>query len=169
MKVLGLLAIFCFSADLVFAQKLRSDPIMFEDCSRNTNSIMIVLESLGGYKLEAINNNKRFDLLRKGLILNELKIREFDDKIKESPGNQALWKAYELAYANYELSLEAIKKWNVSDDKFELNYKLAIKNFQSLRMKISKSCNGSWELGIIRKYCNKASVKHKEFCKQFAS
>ena len=167
MKVLGLLAFFCFSADLVFAQKLRSDPIMFKDCSRNVNSIMIVFESIGGYKLEAINNNKRFDLLRKDLILNELKIREFDDKIKESPGKQALWTAYDLAYANYELSLEAMKKRNVSGSKFEINYNLAIKSFQSLLIKTSKSCNGTWELGIIRKYCNKNSVEHEEFCKQF--
>ena len=167
MRFLGILAFFCFSADLVFAQKLRSDPIAFEDCSRNTNSIVIALESLDGYKLEAISNNKQFDLLRKDLILDELKIRELEDKIKESPGKQTLWTAYDLAYANYELSLESMKKWNVRGYKLEINYKLAIKSFQSLRIKTSKSCNGSWELGIIRKYCNKNSVQHEEFCKQF--
>ena len=160
-------AFFYFSADLVFAQKLRSDPIMFEGCSRNTNSIVVALESLDGYKLEAISNNKQFDLLRKDLILNELKIRELEDKIKESPGKQTLWTAYDLAYANYELSLEAMKKRNMSGSKFEINYNLAIKSFQSLRIKTLKSCNGTWELGIIRKYCNKNSVKFKEFCKQF--
>ena len=167
MRFLGFFAFFCFSADLVFAQKLRSDPVTFEGCSRNTNSIVVALETLDGYKLEAISNNKQFDLLRKNLILNELNIRELEDKIKESPGKQALWTAYDLAYANYELSLEAMKKRNVSGSKFEINYNLAIKSFQSLLIKTSKSCNGTWELGIIRKYCNKNSVEHEEFCKQF--
>ena len=169
MRVLCLFVFFCFSPDLGFAQKLRSDSIVFEECSRNMNSLVIAIKLLANYKLKAINNNNQFDLLKKDLILNENKILKLIEKIKENPGKQNLWEIYELAYQDYELSLEAIKRWNVIGSKFEVNYKLKIKSYQNLRMKTKETCNGSWELGIIRKYCNKALDSHKELCKQFLS
>jgi hypothetical protein len=149
------------------AQELKSDPLAFETCSRQTNELTELVEVLDRYRVAADQYNERHDMLRGQLDQMEKSVQSLDAQIKESPGNRKLWKTYDTAYANYEVAMDRMREWNEHGDRFGEDYQSSIDDFHTLRAQIANQCDGAWELGIIRKYCDDTRPGYQEFCKQF--
>lgn len=173
MKVLGSIAVLIMVsvplAGNATTQELKSDPLEFENCSVQTNELTKLVMVLDRYRLAADEYNERHDLLRRQLDGRETDVQRLNAQIEARPADRSLWKEYETAYANYEVAMQNMREWNEHGDRFSADYQLAIDEFHTLRSDISAKCDGGWELGVIRKYCDKATPAYKAFCKQFES
>jgi len=150
------------------AEEIHQSPLAFEKCSNKSNTLTEYQSMLKKYKLDGVNYNQEYDALLSELNLYELKIQKIEKQIKENPSNSEFWEKYEATYKIYENITKKIHQLNKYGEKLEEDSMLFISKFTKLRNEISINCDGEWQIGIIRKYCNNGNDNFQAFCDQFS-
>lgn len=150
------------------AEEIHQSPLVFEKCANKTNTLLEYQSMLKKYKLDGLSYNQEYNAFLYELNLYELKVKKIEKQIKENPSNSEFWEKYEAAYKNYKNIIKKINQLNKYGEKLEEDSILFISKFNNLKNEISINCDGKWQIGIIRKYCNNGNDNFQVFCEQFS-
>ena len=95
------------------------------------------------------------------------KVKKLEKEVIANPSNAEFWDNYDAIYETYKGAVIKINQFEEYGDQLQLDSNQLMSKFVNLRDEISENCDGKWQIGIIRKYCNNGNDQFLQFCKQF--